>query len=135
LPSRDKFYGTWDIGIAVSFDVWNWGQTKSQAEQAKAQLAQARDARKLLEDQAVLDVTQSRLGLAQARDKIKVAGTAIGQADENLRMVTERFRQGVALNADVLDAEMFLLQAKLARAQAAIDLALAQARLEKALGR
>ncbi len=134
MPARDKFYGTWDIGIALSFDIWNWGQTRSQAEQAKAQLAQARDARKLLEDQAVLEVTQSRLALAQARDKIRVAGEAVGQADENLRMVTERFRQGVALNADVLDAEVFLLQARTARVQAAIDLVLAQARLEKALG-
>ena len=134
MPSRDKFYGTWDIGIALSFDIWNWGQTRSQAEQAKAQLAQARDARKLLEDQAVLEITQSRLALAQARDKIRVAGEAVGQADENLRMVTERFRQGVALNADVLDAEVFLLQARTARVQAAIDLVLAQARLEKALG-
>jgi len=134
MPAQDRFYGTWDVGIAISFDLWNWGQTKSQAEQAKAQLAQARDARKLLEDQAVLDVTQSRLALAQARDKIKVAGEAVGQADENLRMVTERFRQGVALNADVLDAEVFLLQAKMSRTQAAIDLVLAQARLEKALG-
>lgn len=134
MPSRDVFYGTWDIGVAVSFDVWNWGQTKSQAEQAKAQLAQARDARKLLEDQAVLDVTQSRLALAQARDKIKVAAVAVGQAQENLRIIREMFRQGVALNADVMDAEVFLLQAKLARTQAAIDLALAQARLEKALG-
>jgi outer membrane protein TolC len=128
------FYGTWDVGIAVSFDVWNWGQTKSQAEQAKAQLAQARDARRLLEDQAVLDVTQSRLALAQARDKIKVAAKAVGQAEENLRIVREMFRQGVALNADVMDAEVFLLQAKLARTQAGIDLALSQARLEKALG-
>ncbi|MGZ5495599.1 MAG: TolC family protein [Candidatus Aminicenantales bacterium] len=134
MPARDKFYGTWDIGIALSFDIWNWGQTRSQAEQAKAQLAQARDARKLLEDQAVLEVTQSRLALAQARDKIRVAGEAVGQADENLRMVTERFRQGVALNADVLDAEVFLLQARTARVQSAIDLVLAQARLEKALG-
>jgi len=134
MPSRDVFYGTWDVGIAVSFDVWNWGQTKSQAEQAKAQLAQARDARKLLEDQAVLDVTQSRLALAQARDKIKVAAKAVGQAEENLRIVREMFRQGVALNADVMDAEVFLLQAKLARTQAGIDLALSQARLEKALG-
>ncbi|MGE5741693.1 MAG: TolC family protein, partial [Candidatus Aminicenantes bacterium RBG_16_66_30] len=50
LPSQDRFYGTWDVGIAVSFDVWNWGQTKSQAQQAEAQLAQARDSRKLLED-------------------------------------------------------------------------------------
>jgi len=134
MPAQDRFYGTWDIGLAVSFDVWNWGQTKSQSEQARSQLAQARDARKLLEDQAVLDVTQSRLALAQAREKIKVAGEAVGQADENLRIVREKFKQGVALNTEVLDADVFLLQARMARTQAAIDLVLAQARLDKALG-
>ena len=118
----------------MSFDVWNWGQTKSQAEQAKAQLAQARDARKPLEDQAVLEITQSRLSLARAGEKVRVAGQAVGQAEENLRVTRERFKQGVALNADVLDAEVALLQAKMGRTQAAIDLVLAQARLEKALG-
>lgn len=134
MPAQDKFYGTWDVGVAVSLDVWNWGLTRSQTEQARSQLAQARDARKLLEDQAVLEVTQSRLALTQAREKLKVAGQAVAQADENLRLVRDRFRQGVALNADVLDAEVFLLQAKMVRTQAAIDLVLAQARLEKALG-
>jgi outer membrane protein len=56
-------------------------------------------------------------------------------AEENLRMTRERFKQGVALNRDVLDADAALLQAKVNRTQAAIDLVLAQARLEKALGR
>jgi outer membrane protein TolC len=135
MPAKDKFYGTWDIGIAVSYDLWNWGQTRSQTEQAKAQLAQARDARKLLEDQAVLDVTQSRLALTSTRAKVKAAGLAVAQAEENLRTTRERFKQGVALNTEVLDAEVFLLQAKMSRAQTVIDLALAQARLEKALGR
>lgn len=134
MPTMDKFNGTWDLGVSVSFDVWNWGQTKSQIEQARAQLAQARDARKLLEDQVVLDVTQSRLTLVQAREKIRIAGQAVGQAEENLRVTRERFRQGVALTADVLDADVALLQAKMSRTQAGIDLALAQARLEKALG-
>ena len=87
MPAQNKFYGTWDVGVAVSLDVWNWGLTRSQTEQAKSQLAQARDARKLLEDQAVLEVTQSRLALTQAREKLKVAGQAVGQADENLRLV------------------------------------------------
>lgn len=134
MPAEDRFHGTWDVALSVSFDVWNWGRTKSQAEQAKAQLAQARDARALLEDAAVLDVTQSRLALVQARDKLRVAGRAVGQAEENLRVFRERFRQGVALNSEVIDAELVLFQAKAARAQAAIDLVLAQARLEKALG-
>jgi len=134
LPSVDKFYGTWDIGITLSLDVWNWGQTKSQAIQAEAQLAQARDSRKLLSDQAVLEVTQSRLALGQARQKTGVAGQAVAQAEENLRITGERFKQGLALNTDVLDAEVAFLQAKISRTQAAIDLVLAQARLQKALG-
>jgi outer membrane protein len=134
MPAQDRFHGTWDVALSISFDVWNWGQTKNQAVQAKSQLARARDARKLLEDAAVLEVTQSRLAVAQARDKLRVAGQAVGQAEENLRIVRERFRQGVALNSEVIDAELLLFQAKAARTQAAIDIVLAQARLEKALG-
>ncbi len=134
LPSLDRFKGTWDLSVSVSFDVWNWGQTKRQAEQAEARLGQAREARKALEDQAVLEVTQCRLSLARAGEKVRVAGQAVGQAEENLRVTRERFRQGIALSVDVLDAEMALLQAKLGRTQAAIDQVLAQARLEKALG-
>ena len=135
MPALDKLKGTWDVGISVSFDIWNWGQTKSQTDQAKAHLAQVRDARKLLEDQAVLEITQCRLTLARANEKTRVAGQAVGQAEENLRVTRERFKQGVALNTDVLDADVVLLQARLNRTQAAIDLVLAQARLEMALGR
>jgi len=134
MPALDSFKRTWDLGISVSFDVWNWGQAKSQAEQARAQLAQARDARQLLEDQAVLEVTQSRLMLVQARGRMKLAAQAAGQAEENLRVTRERFQQGVALSTDVLDADVALLRARTSRTQAAIDLVLAQARLEKALG-
>jgi outer membrane protein len=135
MPALDKLKGTWDVGISVSFDIWNWGQTKSQTDQAKAHLAQVRDARKLLEDQALLEVTQSRLTRALADEKVRVAGQAVGQAEENLRVTRERFKQGVALNTEVLDADLALLRARLNRTQAAIDLVLAQARLEKALGR
>ncbi len=134
LPALDRFRGTWDVGVSVSFDVWNWGQTKLQAEQAEARLGQARDVRKALEDQAVLEITQCRLSLNRAGEKVRVAGQAVGQAEENLRVTRERFKQGVALSSDVLDAEVALLQAKLGRTQAAIDQVLAQAKLEKALG-
>jgi outer membrane protein TolC len=134
LPALDRFKGTWDVGVSVSFDIWNWGQTKRQTEQAEARLGQAREARKALEDQAVLEVTQCRLSLARAGEKVRVTGQAVGQAEENLRVTRERFKQGVALSSDVLDAEVALLQAKLGRTQAAIDQVVAQARLEKALG-
>ena len=135
MPTQGRFYGTWDLSVSLSLDIWNWGRTRHQADRAEAALAQARDARRILEDQAVLEITQNRLGVSRAGQRVRVSAEAIGLAEENLRVARERFRQGMALNSDVLDAELALLQARLNRTQAAIDFALAEARLEKALGR
>jgi len=134
MPARDEFYGTWDLGVTISFDVWNWGQTRQQVSQAEAHRAQARDGLSLMEDQVVLEVTQAFLGLRQARQRIAAAESAVGQAEENLRVTTDRFQEGVALSRDVLDAEVLLLQARTTRAQALADRALAAARLRKAVG-
>jgi outer membrane protein TolC len=73
--------------------------------------------------------------LVQARERIKLAAQAVGQAEENLRVTRERFQQGVALSTEVLDSDVALFRARTNRTQAAIDLMLAQARLEKTLGR
>jgi outer membrane protein TolC len=87
-----------------------------------------------LADQVVLDVTQAFLGLRQARRRIAAAESAVSQAEENLRVSTDRFQEGVALSRDVLDAEVLLVQARMSRANALADQALAAARLRKAAG-
>ncbi len=134
LPNKDEFYGTWDIGVSVSFDLWNGGQTKQQELQARAQLDQSRAALAVVEDRITLDVTQARLAVGQARKKIEAAGRAVAQAEESLRVTADRYREGVALSAEVLDAETLLLEARTRRIQALADLALAEARLRKARG-
>ncbi len=134
LPARDKFYSTWDISLNISVDLWNWGATARQAEQAKARLVQARDALGMVKDAVALELRQCRIELAGARAKIAVAREGATQADENLRVARERFREGVALNTDVLDAEVLALQAKTNLTQTLVDAELARARLRKALG-
>jgi outer membrane protein TolC len=134
MPAKDKFTSTWDIGISVSMDLWNWNATLRQTQQAKAQLAQILDGLGQLKDAAAVEVRQNWLALKSAREKIGVAGDAVAQAEENLRVTNERFKEGVALNSDVLDAETALLQAKTSRTQAFVDHELAKARLAKAVG-
>jgi outer membrane protein TolC len=134
MPAKDKFTSTWDIGISVSMDLWNWNATLRQTQQAKAQLAQILDGLGQLKDAAAVEVRQNWLALKSAREKIGVAGDAVAQAEENLRVTEERFKEGVALNSDVLDAETALLQAKTGRTQALVDHELAKARLAKAVG-
>jgi outer membrane protein TolC len=134
LPAKDKFYSTWDVSVNISVDLWNWGATARQTEQAKARLAQARDALGMVKDAVALELRQCRLELAASRAKVGVAREAVVQAEENLRVARERFREGVALNTDVLDAEVLALQAKTSLTQSQVDAALAGARLRKALG-
>ena len=88
-----------------------------------------------MKDAIGVEVTQSALVLVQARERIGVAGRAERQAEESRRVTVDRFKQGLALTTDVLDAESALLQARTGRVQALVDFEVAKARLQKALGK
>jgi len=134
FPSVDQFKDTWDVSLSVSLDIWNWGTTIHQTNEAQAHLAEARDGLGQLRDGITLEVTQNLLNLNQTREKISVAEQGVGQAEENYRITNEKFKSGLALNSDLLDAEVALLQAKWNHIQALVDHELADARLRKALG-
>lgn len=134
LPTEDRFSDTWDIGITATLDIWNWGSTIHQSEQAQAQLAQSQDALAQLRDAITLEVTQNHLMLNQSNERIRVSDQAVKQAEENYRVTNEKFKLGVALNTDLLDAEGALLQAKWNHIQTQVDYELAQARLHKSVG-
>lgn len=135
LPTKDEFKDTWDAGIMLSFDLWNWGATRYQTEQADAALSQAREALEQTREAALMDARQSALALSQARDKISVARRAVEQAQENYRTTKNKFEGGAATNTDLLDAEVALLQARLNAAVAVVDFEIARARMLRSLGK
>lgn len=134
FPTKDEFKPTWDLGVTVNFDAWNWGATKYQAKQAQAQAAQAKDALGMLRDGVSLEVTQNYLALQKAKEKITVAKESIEQAEESYRITSEKFKRGVALTTDLLDAEVAVLRAKTDHTDALVEYELAEARLLKAVG-
>jgi outer membrane protein TolC len=134
-PPVDEFDETWDVGVAAGFDVWNWGTTHFQTKQASAQLAQAKDALEQLKNAIALEVTQNYLSLKKAEEKIGVAQTAKIQAAESHRITQDNFKSGLAVNSDLLDAEVALLQANLNFTNALVDYEIAKARFEKSLGK
>jgi outer membrane protein len=73
--------------------------------------------------------------IASARASIDAAEQAVRAAAEARRVAGERFDAGVATSTDVLDAQLALLQAELDRTEATAGLHLAEARLERTLGR
>ncbi len=133
-PVVDQFKNTWDLGVGMSFDIWNWGTTVHQTDEAKAQLAQAQDGLAQLQDGVTLDVTSNYLNLQRTRERIGVAREGVQQAEENYRITSTKFKQGLSVNTDLLDAEVALLQAKTNYTQALTDFELAEASLERSVG-
>jgi len=135
MPSKDQFIGTWDVGINLSFDVWNWLTTEHQTAQATETLEQTKYSLLQLKDAVILDVSQSYLNLSKSKEKISVSEYAVRQAEENYRVVNEKFKSGIALNSDLIDAESALLQAKVNLISAVADFEIAMAKLDKSVGR
>ncbi len=134
LPTENKFNGTWDVTLGVQLNLWNWGATKDQTDQAQAQYEQVKDGYKTLQDGITLEVTQDYYNLIKAKEKVFVTEQGVSQAEENYRVTDERFKQGLTLNSELLDAETALMQAKTNHAQAIVDYELAKALLEKSTG-
>jgi len=134
FPSVDQFKDTWDVNLSVSVNVWNWLATKDQTDQAQTQLEQAKDSYKIIKDNISLEVTQIYLNILQAKEKMIVAANNVIQAEENYRMADDKFKNGLILNSELLDAEVALLTSKTNYVQSQVDYELAKAQLEKSSG-
>ena len=134
-PVSSEFLGGWEIGLQMSLDLWNWGRTASQREQAEAALRQSEQQLAQMKDNIALEINRAALGKRRATEKVSVARLAVSQAEEHLRMTNDRYRTGLASASDLLDAEVSLLQAKTSASGAAVEFAVAAARLVRAKGR
>jgi outer membrane protein TolC len=82
-----------------------------------------------------VEVRQRSLEIASGTAAVAAADEAVRAAAEARRVVGERYRAGVIAQGDVLDAELVLLQSQLDRTRALASVRLAEARLDRAVGR
>jgi outer membrane protein len=134
MPTKDQFDGTWDAGVNVSLNIWDWLTTAHQTEQAKAQLAQAQDAVGIIRDGITLEVTQNFLSFNQSKRKIDISKLAVEQAEESMKVTSDKFKNGLAQSSDVVDSETALINARTNYTNSIVDFELAKARLDKSIG-
>jgi outer membrane protein TolC len=134
FPRKDAWEDSWDVGVNVSWTLWNGGRTDAQVAEARHQAAAARERVAEFDRQIALEVRQRQLDLESARAQVGTAADAVRSATEARRVVAERFTAGVATTTDLLDAQVDQLQAELDRTRALANVKLAEARLERAKG-
>lgn len=135
FPRSAEWNDSWDVGFRVAWPLWDGGRVKADATEIAAN--QRAVGERLADFDTVLDfeVQQRRLDLEAARASITAATDEVAAAAEARRVVSERFRAGLVPNTEVLDAQQALLVAQFDRTRALANARLAQARLDRAVGR
>lgn len=122
------------VSIGVQWDLFDGGIQRQRADAASAR---ARAARELQADTASLielEVHREWLAVDEATERLTTTSAAMRQADENLRVARDRYRNGVGTHTEVLDAEALRTLTDGNHLNAHYDLHLARYRLKKAVG-
>jgi outer membrane protein len=135
FPRHESWQDSWDASVNVSWLLWDGGRRRAdQAEASAASRAvQARAAD--FDRQVAFEVQQRWLDLDSSRAAIAAATDGVRSATEARRVVMERFRAGVVTSTDVVDADLAVLQAELDLTRARANARLAEARLDRAVGK
>ncbi len=134
FPSEAKFKATWDVGVGLSWNIMQLYTARAIVNDAKNQKEQLLQFTEQIKEGISMEVNAAYETLKVSLLKIDLAKRAIEQATENKRILDNRFGAQVALITDVLDADVFLLQAQTNLLNAQADAAIANYKLQRSLG-
>ncbi|WP_082820342.1 TolC family protein [Desulfuromonas sp. DDH964] len=120
------------LGLRVNLA--DGGASSARLRAARQRLDQERRVLADLEQQALLDYRSARNDAAVAAQRIAVMEAAIRQAQENLRLNQNRYREQVGTATEVLDAQTLLTQSRTDLYRAQFEYQLALARVQRAIG-
>lgn len=109
---------TYDYGVQVSLPIFDGFRREGRLEEQKAVASELDVRRRDLEAQAAVEVRSAALDLRSAREQVAATDERVRLADQELSQARERFRAGVAGNADVITASLSLNAARTAAVDA-----------------
>jgi outer membrane protein len=123
----------WMVNAGVKWRLFD-GSTRHQSDAISRQAISLKEQRDDLTSTIGLQVRQAWLDWQEAQKRIAVTGQAIEQAEENMRVTTDSYQQGLSTNTDVLKAEDLRTTSHDNFNNANYDAALAALRLRRAVG-
>lgn len=132
--ASDYWNPSFNVGLALTWNVFNGFRTSSTLDQNRVQTNRARLQLEQLEDMVQIEVEQARRDLETAQKQIETQARNIERAELNYRHAELRVREGVSTQLELRDASSQLDQSRFAHRQAIHDYLVARVRYDVALG-
>lgn len=130
----DEYVNGWLVGARLDWSIWDFGLTKGKVDAARARREKARLETEDTFRRIELEVRTAHSNFIEAKEVLESQQKVIEQAEEALRLATVRAEAGTGTQLDVLSAQTALTESRNTYSQALRDYAVAQARLERAIG-
>jgi outer membrane protein TolC len=134
IPNVLTITNATNIGVGVAYNIGSIWKTKAKVQGAEARAKQLNANEELLNDKIRLEVNRAYLNLLSNQKKIEVYVKAIEQANENYRIVKNKYNNSLATTTDVLEADVAQLQARLNYTSARADAIIAYNQLQLVSG-
>lgn len=118
------------VGIQLSWDLFGGYKNIGKIHKEKALLEQAELEQKKYLDQSEMELNKAKRQQSESQNRMVLAGLAVEQSREALRVTTNRFEQGLEKTMDLLHAESQFLEKELAYYESVFNLNYAVAYLE-----
>jgi outer membrane protein TolC len=118
------------VGVQLSWNIFKGNKTKNTIAVQKLERNKLTEQLEQQKDQSQLELNKAYRDLADAQFDIRQQKTTIEQAAESLRILQNRYQQGLVNTTDVLMAETQLSQQKFTLAQAQFTLNVTRAYLQ-----
>lgn len=127
----------WAVAAAISMPLWDAGLTHAREQEAKSGVQSASASLEQVKKDVEAEVEEAHLNLVSARERLDASRLAVEAASVNLQQTQARYIQGIG-GIDVVD--LITAQVQFATAgnnaiNALYDVHLAQAQLNRAVGR
>lgn len=127
------FEGMWMANVGMDWKLFD-GSSGHRSDALTRQAISLKEQRDDLSSMIGLQVRQAWLDIQETQKRIAVTQQAIAQADENLKVTTDRYQQGLSTNTDVLKAEDLRITTHGNFNNATYDAAIATMHLRRAVG-
>lgn len=134
IPNVVTVYNALNAGVSVKWSITGAIHAGHGVQEAKARYAQAEASEKLAQDQVKVQIRQKYLKCQESLQKLTITERAIEQAQENFSITQNKYKQGLVILSDYLDADVALLQARINYATAQADSMIAYYELQESTG-
>ena len=125
----------YSVGVVVTLPLFDGFLRENALRTAKAKLERATQAEGLARQQIAKEVNQAVLMLAAAEKAVQASRTGLEQAEEEFRIMKQRFESGRGIQLEILDAQVSVTRARFNTVSALAEYKTALAMWLRATGR